>query len=700
MAKLNTRKQEVTTRQMQARASFVPNTWNEEERTIEVDFASERPVRRFDWDNWELYDEILEISEKAIDFGPLNAGVSILKDHRHAVDSIVGITVKGWIEGKKGRALIQLDDDPANEQFRRKVAKGIIRQISVGYEVNEYVRTKKNEKDRAEIPKYTATRWMPREISFVAVPADETVGSRSADLKAVSEREMKLRNSTNLHTTTIIRQMEDENEDVVTDVVEDPTPQADPAARSKTKQQKKPARSKKQDPEEEEDNDSEERSFDEGIQAERARASSIRTIVADAGLGGNFAERFIKEGHNLDKVRQLVLEELSGKRSGNGVKGASPDVSVKRDQADQLRKVRSIAMAARAGYVDMDKLDNAIQVQADKYRSFSLMDMARTCLEDAGVNIRGWSPEQVAKAAIQGRGTSSTSDFPELLGGVIHQVLLSAYEEIDDVWRTFCRVGSVNDFRDHRMIRSWGLQDLPVVNETEEYKNIPLVDATGEIVRVFKRGGIVNLSWEMIVNDELDTFSNVIADLTRSYYRTIENTVFATLAMNSGNGPTMADGKALYHVDHKNLITAAAMSSAALDNMRVQMALQTDNAGQPISFRPNTLLVHTTLESTAKVYNDAQYDVDVSNKFQVPNKSRGLFKSIVSSPRVSPVTAYYAFADPRVEPVIQVSFLNGKVAPVIERQDEFRTDGFSYKIRGVFGVGAVGYRGTQLNKGA
>ncbi len=58
------------------------------------------------------------------------------------------------------------------------------------------------------------------------------------------------------------------------------------------------------------------------------------------------------------------------------------------------------------------------------------------------------------------------------------------------------------------------------------------------------------------------------------------------------------------------------------------------------------------------------------------------------------------FADPSVEPVIEVSFLNGVQAPFMESQQGFTVDGTKWKIRLDYGVGAVGFRGVVRSAGA
>jgi len=661
---------------MQALASIIPNSWNAEQRTLDVEFASGKPVLRYSWSNDEIYQEVLEITDKAINFGRINQGASVLKDHRHYnLDAVVGITLTGWTADGKARASIKLSGTSEHESFRQNVAEGIYRNISVGYNVDEYVRS---QTDKTSVPVYRATSWEPLEISFVGIPADETVGTRS--LEEVKETERKFRSEeVNLHLTTIIdtRTMDENaegaegtnpvNQNQQRGAAPDPTPT--------------PVDEKKL--------------TEAARKAEKARSQGIRDAVRAAKLDDAFAQKMIDNDVTIDEARAKIIDKWAANDPSKGLRNDNT-IEMGTDEVDKKRAVRAAALGMRTGHIKPKNIDKELVVEANKLRSLGLLDMARLSLEDTGLRTAGLGKEEIAKRAI----TQSTSDFPVLLGSVGQDILLASYVEINDVWRRFCRTGSVSDFRDHRAIRTWGLQDLPRVLETEEYKNIPLVDATGESVRVFKHGGIVNLSLEMIVNDDLGAFNNVIADLTRSSQRTIEKTVFATIAMNGNRGPIMADGKTLFHADHNNILTGSALDGTAYDGMRVAMQLQKDGAGELIALNPSILLVHTVNEAKAKMYNTSTYDLDQTGKTMfMPNKALGIYEDIVGSPRFALTNGAISFADPDVEPVLQVSFLDGQQTPDFERYEEFRTDGVNFKIRSIFGVGAVGWRGAMLNPG-
>jgi hypothetical protein len=308
------------------------------------------------------------------------------------------------------------------------------------------------------------------------------------------------------------------------------------------------------------------------------------------------------------------------------------------------------------------------------------------------------------KMAIVGRAfTQSTSDFPILLENAMDKVLQNAYTTQSDRWSRFCAVGSVSDFRAHPRYRLGSFGNLDSLNELGEYKNKSIPDGEKSSVSIDTKGNIINLSRKMIIDDDLGAFLGLSAMLGRAARRTIEADVFALLAENAGLGPTMSDNNPLFHnrgTGKNNISTGAALSMTAIDADRVLMAGQKDVSGNDyLDLRPSILLVPTSLLGLARQVNEAEYD-DESNKQQRrPNVSRGLFRDIVDTPRLSG-TRRYAFADPSEAPVIEVSFLDGNQEPFLDRQDGFTVDGVQLKVRHDYGVGAIDYRGAVTNAGA
>ena len=282
----------------------------------------------------------------------------------------------------------------------------------------------------------------------------------------------------------------------------------------------------------------------------------------------------------------------------------------------------------------------------------------------------------------------------------MHKTLQAAYATAALTWNRFCATGSVSDFRAHNRYRTGSFGSLDAVNELGEYVNKSIPDGEKASITAGTKGNIINLSRTAIINDDLGAFVGLSNMLGRAAARTVEADVYALLASNTGLGPTMGDGKTLFHADHKNITTGAALSMAAIDADRVAMASQLDVSGNDyLDLRPAVLLVPIGLGGTARSINDAQYDPDTANKLQKPNIVNGLFRDIVDTPRMTG-TRRYLFADPSEAPVLEVAFLDGNQNPYLELQNGFDVDGARYKVRLDYGVGAIDYRGAVTNAGA
>jgi hypothetical protein len=288
-----------------------------------------------------------------------------------------------------------------------------------------------------------------------------------------------------------------------------------------------------------------------------------------------------------------------------------------------------------------------------------------------------------------------------LLETTMHKTLQTAYMTAPDTWSRFCARGSVSDFRAHNRYRVGSLGNLEVVNEHGEFTNKSIPDGEKSSISANTKGYIINLTRQAIINDDLNAFVSLAASLGRAARRTVEADVYATLALNSGNGPLLADGKALFHADHGNLIgTGTVPSVASIDAMRVLMASQKDVGGNDfLDLRPSVMVAPIGLGGTMRVINDAQYDPDTANKLQRPNSVRGLFADIVDTPRLTG-TGYYAFASAGEAPVLEVAFLDGNDTPFLELENGFTVDGARWKVRLDYGVAGIDYRGAVRNPGA
>lgn len=136
--------------------------------------SSEEPYRR--WDGIE----ILSHDEDAVDLTWLKSGNAPLLDNHKAhsgLRSQIGIVTDAWIEEKRVYVSVKFSNRADAQEIKADVDDGIIRNVSVGYEVHKTERDEDSEE-------YRVTKWTPKEASFVTIPADQTVGvGRSATME-------------------------------------------------------------------------------------------------------------------------------------------------------------------------------------------------------------------------------------------------------------------------------------------------------------------------------------------------------------------------------------------------------------------------------------------------------------------------------------------------------------------------------------
>lgn len=146
---------------------------NEAERRVTIAFASELPYQRY----WGV--EILDCTAPSVRLGRVGNGAGPLL-WNHDTDEQIGVIESVSIDADRVcRAVVRFGQSAeAGEKFV-DVAGGVIRNVSVGYLIHSATLVQKG--DNPDADQYRVTDWEPYEISFVAVPADPSVGvGRSA----------------------------------------------------------------------------------------------------------------------------------------------------------------------------------------------------------------------------------------------------------------------------------------------------------------------------------------------------------------------------------------------------------------------------------------------------------------------------------------------------------------------------------------
>ncbi|EEG9347001.1 major capsid protein [Escherichia coli] len=151
----------------------VINEGHNDQYEFEIAFSSTQPYQRQFWDeqNQEMVvlDEILVHTPEAVDLSRLNNNAPLLFNHNF--DNHIGVVCNARIDADNvGRALVRFSKHGtlAND-IRNKVIEGTMEKISVGYDIKEY----HIDYTKGQL---IVTKWAPYELSFVTVPADDSVG--------------------------------------------------------------------------------------------------------------------------------------------------------------------------------------------------------------------------------------------------------------------------------------------------------------------------------------------------------------------------------------------------------------------------------------------------------------------------------------------------------------------------------------------
>lgn len=420
----------------------------------------------------------------------------------------------------------------------------------------------------------------------------------------------------------------------------------------------------------------------EAIATRAAVNTEIRTICRAANLPQTQIDGLIDRAASADDARRAAADELV--RRSNAAPAPHHRAQVGTDYTDPEIRARSMGEALYARMTP----GHALSEQARQFSGMTIHDMAREALTFRSVPLTGLSSVKLIERALH-----TTADFPLLLGDATGRTLRATYLALASGLKPLGRQVNAGDFRmRHRLQLSAG-GDLEPLGESGEVKSGTLAEAK-ESYKLSTYAKRVGISRHILVNDDLGAFADIGRRMAQGAANTEANLLAALLNANSGGGQKMADGKNLFHTDHGNLSTGAAIGEVPLSAMRQAMRKQTDVDGKSaISVTPKYLLVPAELETAAEklVTQITPATTDAVNVFTrlVP----------VVEPRLVDTNGYYLVADPAETDGLEWSYLDGEEGPQIETRAGFEIEGVEIKVRLDFGAGFVDHRSWHRNPG-
>jgi hypothetical protein len=288
---------------------------------------------------------------------------------------------------------------------------------------------------------------------------------------------------------------------------------------------------------------------------------------------------------------------------------------------------------------------------------------------------------------------TTTASFSYLLGTSMNKRLLKDYQAWPAEWMKFCQIVPIRDFKQQSRVRFGAFGSLPIVPEDSAYTTATLTDSAATYVPQ-KRGNLVTVSREVIINDDLQAIKQIPTKLAVSAAYTLAEFVYGFLTSNAN----IYDGSPLFTsgAPHNNL-GAAALSTAAMQTGVTAMREQTNYAGKRIGLRPRYLVVPPELEWTAMVATKSAGAP--GGGLNDINTMLGFCQPIVS-PQLTSSTQWFLIADPREVDTVEVGFVAGEISPTLLVQDNplvgtsFSQDVIAFKVRHCYGGVVNDFRGT------
>lgn len=320
----------------------------------------------------------------------------------------------------------------------------------------------------------------------------------------------------------------------------------------------------------------------------------------------------------------------------------------------------------------------AAEIADKKYRGqMGLKQLYTECAHAGGWN--GYlNNGNLGEAVSAIKAGFSTINLPGILSNAINKRIKAGWDYAEDSWRRIADITSVSDYK---QFSTYVLNSKGDYEEVVNGGTIP----TGELAETgynnqLKRYGLMFSIDEMdIINDDMGAINQRAFQFGRKAALKL-NKVFWTLFQTDTD---------FFKVANNNVVTAAgALSADSLAKLVKAFRKQTDINGDILGYEPRILLVPAALEVEAqKLYFDAEIrDTTASKQYLTGNPWRNKFVPVASAYLTSD-DDYYLLADPTIAATMQVAFLNGQQAPVVESNPtNFDTFGISYRGKFSFGV--------------
>lgn len=403
----------------------------------------------------------------------------------------------------------------------------------------------------------------------------------------------------------------------------------------------------------------------------KQRRAEIRAMVRNAGLPPESADTLIDADADDHAVKAAIYDALMSKprRSTPPVIRSHAPAG---DDPDALRRNMADALAYRMGHPELPEA-------AKPFAAMTARELMADSLQRQGINTRGMGTDELIRT-----GMHTTTDFPAALQDATQKILLEGEKAAPSQLKRVAHKRNLRDFREAKGVWVGDLGKLEKIEEGGEITSTTFTEG-GESWKLSTYARLMNLSRELIVNDDLGAFGNIPAAFGRSAVRTETDLLVETLT----TGGKLADGLTVFDASRGNT-RSGALDVTTLTAVRLSMRTRKSRDGSSfIDAAPKYLVVPASLETDAEVLLSSINAATIGDVNPFSGKLQ-----IIVEPRL-PETHFYVFADPAVAPSLAYSYLSGAEGVQVQRREMWDQLGISFRAWLDFGSGWIDWRGVE-----
>ncbi|PZR94163.1 MAG: hypothetical protein DI537_08725 [Stutzerimonas stutzeri] len=427
------------------------------------------------------------------------------------------------------------------------------------------------------------------------------------------------------------------------------------------------------------------------LRAERQRSADILDIARRAGYSGSEAQDAINAGTSVDAFRVAAFDALVARQT------PTLTTRVEADARDKLVEGATRGLLMRAGHTDGER---------NEFTGMRLERLAEEALSRAGLPTTGNRLQLIGRAFTMTRagGMHATGDFPVILEAVANKSMLAGWETADTTYQLWTKKGSLSDFK---IASRYGVGPLPMLKKKPEgtaYEYATL--STSKVtVMLATFGQAFSLTREMIINDDLDAFTDIPRKQGIAARMTVDSLPYALILGNAA----FQGGDPIFHANRKNLAGAGggapAVGLPSADAFEAAASwMRTKHVGGSDGKTRYRIKPKFGLFPVAQAFKVDQLLTSVTELGQtnpsLKNRARGFVEPIFSDwLDDASATAWYLAADKTAD-TVEVSFLDGVEEPFLDQDEDWDVDGKRFKVRIDAGANVLDPRGLFKNPGA